>query len=120
MSKTQSIIKPLLDINDNLVEVGDIIYRSVYSTICKCQVVSISSTGIRVSVCRKDPRYTSRKWRYTIYKKGDFDQHNSTVTLRRYYYHGDDYPIVVLVEKRKLTAEDLQKYKEIPESSKIK
>lgn len=99
------------DINNNLIEIGDIIYRVIFSNIVKCQVVNITNSVIKVSVHRKEFTGRRQKIGYTTYMNDNLDEHNSTVDIQRYRCSNRSYPNVILIEKRKLTKEDVDKYK---------
>ena len=102
---------PFYDINNNLIEIGDIIYRVIFSNIVKCQVVNITNSVIKVSVHRRESNRTWPKIGRTTYNNKGLDEHNSTVDMHRYIYSNVSYPNVLLIEKRKLTKEDVDKYK---------
>ena len=102
-------VRSLVDIEGNVVEIGDIIIRPIYGTLAKCQVIGIYNKHVKVSVHREI------RWKKatTTYNRNDFDTHNSTVVLDRCDYRGYDSLDILLSEKKQLTSEDLKKYSEV-------
>ena len=99
---------PFTDIDGNIITVGDIIVRPVYSILAKHQVLDITENNIKVSVFRR-VAYKSYIADYHNDNSKNVVNHNSEVYIQR----DGKFPQVLLIEKADLTPEDINRYKQI-------
>lgn len=93
------MITPLYDINNVELNVGDVVYRSIYSIFEKTQILKINEKSVTISVERE---VHIRSWGkpVTIYNQERFLNHNSYISLKRgITYNGRHYPEFLLCEK---------------------
>lgn len=97
-------MKPLYDVNKQELEVGDIVFRPIFSTLRLCQILHITEKTVHLSVYRS--------CRYIDYFR-DFKDHKDRVSVARGTYGISkiyEYPELLLVEKNAPISDNLKKF----------
>ena len=98
------------DVEGRELEVGDIVYRSKFSKLEKCQIVRLTKNSVVISV-QKESRVTYKGVPYKyVNKYAKFEDHNDFLYVRISEYSSVTYPQLILVAKQQPFSEELKKF----------
>lgn len=98
--------RPMVDVEGKLVEVGDIIYRPIFSVLEPSYVLRITPYAIYVSV--KKVIY-SGKISY-VARNNNIDTHDNVVRVARYESTTRSFPNVIIAKKQEVIPESLKRF----------
>lgn len=98
--------RPMVDVRGRLVEVGDIIYRPIFSFLEPSYVLKITPYAIYVSVVKV---IYSGKISY-VARNNNIATHNNVVRIARYESTIHNFPNVIIVRKQAVIPENLKRF----------
>lgn len=98
--------RPMVDVRGRLVEVGDIIYRPIFSVLEPSYVLRITPCAIYVSV--KKIIYSGRVM--YVARNNNIDIHDNVVRVARYESTTHNFPNVIIAKKQAVIPESLKRF----------
>lgn len=113
--------RPMVDVRGRLVEVGDIIYRPIFSFLEPSYVLRITPYAIYVSVKKViysgKISYVARNnnnvkivEKHYVARNNNIDTHNNVVRVARYESTNHNFPNVIIVRKQAVIPENLKRF----------